>query len=400
MKRLSVLSALLLLAGCVTTTSAPVCTSPSDNPEHHFVQAMEHLAAQKIQDADRAVSRALECDERYAPAYAAQALLYVLRATDSTQKAEDRQVNVERALKTLVQTERLSKTDEHKFIYHLSAIRVLGRLQGRNWQSQVEKHLKSVSTLKVNNSQLLYYRQSEAADYFAGLVCFRDARDFDCTRSHMRQVLDADHEGPWHAQADLYWKRADQAIRATSGLTLGRVAQKIVGQGTISRADAAAFLIDELRIDKLFAGRIPIQSEDEARTADFIPADITQHPFRQEILTLLKWQVRGLEPRYDATTRAYLFFPDRPLNRKEFAFILEDLLIRLTGDKGLSRKFVGEKSPYPDIASHTAWFNAVMVAVTRGLMETTLSGEFHPEDALSGTEFLLSTRKLRHELDI
>lgn len=400
MKKLFALPVLALLVSCATTPPGLVCTSPSDNPDHHFIQAMEYVADQKIQNADRAVSRAIECDQQYAPAYAAQALLYVLRATDKTEKVEDRQVNAERALKTLVQTKRLSKTNEHRFIYHLSAIRVLGRLQNEGWHAQIQGHLQKAQALRLNNSQLVYYKSPEAADYFVGLACLQDAGDFKCARTHMRQVLDVGHNGPWHAKADLYWKRADQAIRALGGVTMGNVAKKIVLQKTISRADAAAFLIDELQIDKLFAGRIPIRSEAEARTVDFTPADITQHHFREEILTLLKWQVRGLEPQYDATTRAYLFFPNKPLKRKEFAFIVEDLLIKLTGDKGLSRRFIGEKSPYPDVKSRTAWFNAVMIAVTRGLMETTLSGEFHPEDSLSGVDFLLSTRKLKHELNI
>ena len=403
MKRIFIPSALVLVLGCTVAPIAKACTSPLDSPRHHSLQAMKHLADSNTQNADRAIHRAIECDKKYAPTYAAQALLYALRATDSKEAHDSKRVLKalkKSALKALSKARRYSKTNEYRFVYHLSAIRVLGLLHGVDKQSRIEKHLRKAKALKLNNGQLLYYGRPEAAHYFVGLNCFRGGKDLGCARDHMRKVLDAGENGPWHAQADLYWKKADRAVRALSGVTVSQSARAIVLQDSISRADVAAFLIDELQINKIFSGRLSTESKMESRAVDFTPADIMQHPFKQEILTLLKWQVRGLEPDYDTTTQAYLFFPGKSLKRKEFAFIAEDLLTKLTGDTKLSRRFVGEKSPYPDVQAQSAWFNATMVAVTRGLMETSLSGKFRPEDDLSGVEFLLSIRKLKYEFKI
>ena len=395
MKRIFIPSALVLVLGCAVAPIAKACTSPLDSPRHHSLQAMKYLADSNTQNADRAIHRAIECDKKYAPAYAAEALLYALRATDSKEAHDSK-----RALKALSKAKRFSKTNEYRFVYHLSAIRVLGLLYGVDKQRRIEKHLRKAKALKLDNGQLLYYERPEAAHYFVGLNCFRGGKDLGCARDHMRKVLDAGENGPWHAQADLHWKKADRAVRALSGVTVSQSARAIVLQDSISRADVAAFLIDELQINKILSGRLPTESKVEPRAVDFTPADIMQHPFKQEILTLLKWQVRGLEPDYDTTTQAYLFSPDKSLKRKEFAFIAEGLLTKLTGDKKLSRRFVGEKSPYPDVQAQSAWFNATMVAVTRGLMETSLSGKFRPEDDLSGVEFLLSIRKLKYEFGI
>ncbi|MCX8075732.1 MAG: S-layer homology domain-containing protein, partial [Aquificaceae bacterium] len=135
--------------------------------------------------------------------------------------------------------------------------------------------------------------------------------------------------------------------------------------------------------------------------AEFIPADILNHPFRQEITTLLKWKVRGLEPQYDQTTKAYLFKPDGAVTRGEMALILEDILIKLTGDESLARAYLGhERSPFPDVRPTAPIYNAVMNATTRGLMEPELSGEFNPGKPVDGAEAILAIRVLKQRMNI
>ncbi len=170
---------------------------------------------------------------------------------------------------------------------------------------------------------------------------------------------------------------------------------------TISRGDLSALLIDELKIDKLFAGRIPVKSQIEKLQAEFTPADILNHPFKEEILTILKWKVRGLEPKYDETTKAYLFKPDDSVTRGEMAFILEDVLIKLTGDERLGSAYFGmDKSPFPDVRPTSPLFNAVMNMTTRGIMEGELSGEFRVNDPVTGSEAILAIRVLKQRMNI
>ena len=72
------------------------------------------------------------------------------------------------------------------------------------------------------------------------------------------------------------------------------------------------------------------------------------------------------------------------------------VLIKLTGDERLASVFIGqEKSPFPDVHPTSPWYNAVVNAVTRGLMETELSGEFRPDAPADGAEVLLAVRVLK-----
>jgi len=132
-----------------------------------------------------------------------------------------------------------------------------------------------------------------------------------------------------------------------------------------------------------------------------VPADILNNMFKPEILIVLKWGLRGLEPLYDKTSKAYLFYPDRGVTRKELAFILEDLLVKITGEKDLATKYFGQKnSPFPDVPSSSSYFNAVMNVVTRGLMEPDLSAAFRPDDYATGAELLLAVLRLRNVMNV
>jgi len=152
-----------------------------------------------------------------------------------------------------------------------------------------------------------------------------------------------------------------------------------------------------LNLDKLFAGKLSAKPLPEA---SFIPADVVDNPFKVEIVDVLKWNVRGLEPVHDATTKAELFKPADPVTRKEMALALEDILIKVSGDESLSSKYLGqESSPYADVRTTEACYNAVVNVVTRNLMETNLSGAFRPDDDLDGAELLLAVVRLRNAVN-
>ena len=49
--------------------------------------------------------------------------------------------------------------------------------------------------------------------------------------------------------------------------------------------------------------------------------------------------------------------------------VIEDILIKVTGDNALATRFIGNASPFPDLRSDLPYFNAVMVVTSRGIME-------------------------------
>lgn len=396
-----VLLSLLVVAfisGC-TKQEIAKCTSPEDNPQHHYLTGMKALEEGKIDAAQFKLDRAVYCDEKFPPAYSGLAIVSSEKAKRQTDTAF-RSVETKRSLDNLKKAEKISDTSEDKFDYLVAGIRVYTTLKTSEWLKKAEEAFGDIRMLKPDERKLVYYQGTEAADYFMG-IAYLEALEFRQARDKFADVLNAKREGKWHEKADKAWKKADKIVRAMAGITVGDVGRKIAVKDSITRGDLAALLIDEMKIDKLFAGRIPAQSRIDKKKAEFTPADILNHHFKEEILTILKWKVRGLEPKYDEMTKAYLFKPTDVVKRGEMAFILEDVLIKLTGDEKIATAFFGHsKSPFPDVRPTSPFYNAVMNMTTRGIMEGELSGDFRIDVPVDGAEALLAIRVLKQRMNV
>lgn len=383
--------ALLLAIGC----SKPLvkCPSPGDTPQNHYLAGMELLEEGKLIEASSKFERASFCDEKYGPAHAGAALAGALKAKEVANR-EYRESDVKKVREALKAAWKNTDTPEDEFAYWLASMRIDTALKDGDWLDEVQDSYKDARKLKTDEEKLIYYKVPEAAEYFMG-AAFLEAGEFQKSRDSFGTVLNARSTGKWHGPADKAWKRTDKIVRALSGMTLGDAGKRIAVLDKVTRADMAALLVNELQIEKLFAGRIPEKPRDEG----FVPVDILSNPFREEAAAIVKWNVRGLEPAYDSSTRAYLFRPDEPVKRKEFAMVLEDVVIKLTGDERAASAFLGHRaSPFPDIEPSSVWYNAAMSATTRGMMETELTGEFRPDDAVDGAEAVMAIRALKYRL--
>ncbi|GAM09478.1 hypothetical protein OR1_01757 [Geobacter sp. OR-1] len=387
-------SGVLALSGC--TTKVAKCTGDTDTPQHHYLMGMKALEEGKPAVAQEKFDRALYCNEEYPNAYDGLAIVGGEKVKVQTDAAF-RATEIERVGESLAKGRKFADKPDEYFDYHVAAIRTQTAMKPKGWLAEAEDAYRDARTLKVDERNLIYYLGTEAATYFMG-VAYLEGLDFIKARDTFAEVLNAKREGKWHEKADKGWKKVDKIVRAMSGLTVGDVGKKIAVKDAVSRADLAALLIDELKIDKLMAGRIPLSKSPQA---EFTPADMLNHPYREEVLTLMKWKVRGMEPKSDDATRAYLFKPGDFVSRGELAFILEDILIKLTGDEKLATAYFGQdKSPFPDVKTTSAQYNAVMNMTTRSIMESELSGEFRINDAVDGAEALLAMRMLKQKINI
>ncbi|MBI5327198.1 MAG: S-layer homology domain-containing protein [Deltaproteobacteria bacterium] len=388
---------LLVAYGCAKPIAK--CTTPEDNPPHHYARGMELLEQGKIGDAETKFERALYCDAGYSPAHGGLAMVNAEKA--KTQKEPGyRQTDTGKAMDHLKHAKKLANTKEDEFAYHVAGLRVATGLKTKAWLYDAEDHVKDAIKLTVDERKLIYYEGKEAAQYFMG-VAYLEAREFQKARDKFSETISMKREGKWNEKADKGWKRVDKIVRAMGGITLGHVGKEIAMRESVNRGDMAALLADELKINKLFAGRLPVKSEIDKLKAEFTPADVLNHHFKEEVLTMMKWGIRGLEPQYDQTTKANLFKPDNGVTRKEFALVLEDILVKLTGDEKITTAYFGhERSPFPDVPATAPWYNAVMNMTTRGLMETELSGEFRVNELVDGAEAILAIRVLRQRMNI
>lgn len=388
---------ILTLGGCGNKKAVPM--SVEDNPAHHYLMGMQLIESKDYDKAMSRFDRAVELDSEYAQAIAGQALVNALRAQgekDSGYKS----VDAERSLEMLDKAVSEASDSEQKFSVYVTGIRVYTNLNSKGWEKRIEDLYDDASVVRksVKEEGLPYYRNTEALDYFMGESLFK-AGKFRASEDALGKVLSAD-PGKWHEKARELSRRVQKIVLAMHNYTLTDVARKIAVKEKVDRADVAALLVDELHLEKLFAGRIPAP-EVKKTDSQFVPADVVNHMFEPEILTVLKWHVRGLEPVYDQTTRAFLFYPQKAMTRKELAFVLEDVIVKLVGDKTIPTKHLGQdKSLYPDVHPTDAWYNAIVTVVNRNLMETDLSGAFRPDDTMDGADLILSLMRLRNVMNV
>ncbi|MCG2710712.1 MAG: S-layer homology domain-containing protein [Thermodesulfovibrionales bacterium] len=376
------------------------CTDPTDNPSHHYLVGMQALEEKKVDVAQSKFERALFCDEKFSPAHDGLAIVSAKKA-EAQSDPKFKTVEANSAKEHLKKADKLAESNEDRFDYLVATMRVHSAIKTpKDWLKTAEDAFSDIRDLKVEEKKLTYYQGKEAADYFMGKAYLK-AMEFQKSRDKFADVLNMKREGKWHEKADKAHKRVDKIVRAMAGITVGDVGKQIAVKDSVTRADLAALLIVEMKLDKLFAGRIPVKSQIDKMKAEFTPADMLTHSFKEEVITIMKWKVRGLEPRYDETTKAYLFMPKEPVLRGEMALILEDVLIKLTGDEKLATAYFGQdKSPFPDVKTTSPFYNAVMNMTTKGIMEGELSGEFRVGAPVDGAEAILAMRVLKQRMNI
>ncbi len=387
-----------VFAGCATQPVSR-CVSPGDTPEQHYIAGMETLEQNRFDAAAERFERAVYCDDDFSPAYGGLAIVYAQKA--SSQKDPDySSVERKRSLEYAAKAKKTAGTQEEKFAYYVSLLRINTYLGGKDWLSKAQDAYKRAKSVSVDNGKLLYYQGAESADYFMGIAYLR-GQEFQKARDLFAAVLNARKDGKWHSYADRAWKKTDRVARAVAGITIGDLGKRIAVQDAVTRGDLAALLMDELKIEKYFVGRGSATGQSEKAKEGFIPPDIAAFSFKDEAMTVMKWKIRGLEPKYDEASKTYLFKPMDTVKRGEMALVLEDILIRLTGNEKIATAYLGhEKSPFPDVKPTSPLYNAVMNVTTRGIMEGETSGEFMADKPVSGEDALLAVRVLKQKVNI
>jgi len=174
----------------------------------------------------------------------------------------------------------------------------------------------------------------------------------------------------------------------------------------ISRADVAALFIEELKIDELLDKRAPKKSdaslkgpETNSQTGEHVKdirvTDIDDHVLRADMQAAINIGIRGLQPFPDNKFR-----PDQIITRAEYAIMIEDILIKITGENELATRYIDRSSPFPDLHNDLPYFNAVMTCASRGIMTANdmRTGEFDPFGPISGADALLGIRALKTQL--
>ncbi|WP_456325468.1 S-layer homology domain-containing protein [Desulfonauticus submarinus] len=377
----SLVGVLLILGACAQKGRAP--QGVMDNPEHHFEQGLNYLDQEKFDLAREEFDQALSLDPEYGPALAGKGYLLVIKGDDD-------------GFKLIKKGERKAKGKEEKInslcleIRGYIAFRKLKKLSASKLISKAKEVFEKAKLVDSKNP-VIYFYMGEA--YLYGL-------DFPNAEKMYAQVK-ALGKG-YEDKADERWQLVQKANRAAPESKLGK---EIVLLDKITRADMAGLLIEELNVERFygktqkaekrgFVAPKGIQMSFEDLYKKIRVLDVDNHPLKNDIYLVIDLGVKGLQPYPDHTFR-----PNEHVTKVEMALLFEDIIIRATGNERLASEFIGQESTIPDIPSSHYAFNAVMLCTTRGLLTTDLrTGEFHPEEPVSGVDAVLAIKKLKNML--
>ncbi len=383
MRLLFVAVAMLAIAFYGCGPKVAPSTSVMDTPEYHYNQGLKYLDKEQIDESLKEFERAIALAPK-AP------LGYIGKGLALGKKGDFKQA---------VENMEKGKSFDSGIESYIGMIRLSGMEMAKD-QSKVKKLLKQAESefddaqKKDPNSAPLYY--------YTGM-CYKTALDFDKAAEMFKKVLDMNKE--FTGQANAEWAVIQKIQRAAPGTEIGK---KIALIDRINRADVAALFDQEMNLEKLFTKRgiktydtsfkAPTESSTrfspETTTKMAAATDIADSWLKPSIETVLGLKIRGLEAGPNHT-----FEPNKIITRGEFAVMLEDILIKVSGDEKLATKFIGTSSPFPDLRNDHYAFNAIMVATTRGFLEADkATGEYKAGDPVSGADALLTIRVFKDQL--
>jgi len=337
--------------------------SVMDTPEIHLNMGMQALETLKLDEARNEFQRAVELDEKYSPAYSGLAVVSALEGDE------------EASGESLKQADKMAKSDYDKLLYCVSSIRVETTIGRGDWLNKCDKNYEKGLKLEGDKEDL-YYFYADANE---------KAHRYDVAMSSYRRVIDIDKGRV--AEADRNWNRLQRLLRAQPGSSYG---EEMALKQEITRGELTTLLLEELNLDELFEKRSLIDPSVTGEYTGEIPYDVRDHTLKSAILKVLPWKLRGLD------LDGMLFHPDRPATRGEFAMMVEDIIIKISGDNGLATRYITESSsPFADVESSSPYFNSAMVVTVKGILEADSASRFRIGDPVSGADALLAFRRLK-----
>ena len=252
--------------------------------------------------------------------------------------------NFKNGLKTMKEARKYAQGDEQKIAVNVGFMRlyIMGKENvDNNWLKLVEEEF----------DKAILIDRTVSEPYFHMGLAYKMSYKFRQAADQFSIVLELDKG--YIAEADKEYALVQKIERAIPGSKIG---EKIALVEKITRADVAALFVEELQIEI---------------------------------------GIKGLQPFPDHTYKPY-----QTITRAEFAMMIEDILIKLTGVDDLATRFIGSVSPFPDLRNDLPYFNAVMICTTRGIMvaKDLATGEFDPTGPVSGADALLSIHLLKSQL--
>lgn len=374
------LIAALALAFIGCGTKAIKEESVLDTPENHFSRGMTDFERGDLNAAMAEFQRAKALNPNYGEAFSGMALVYA------------KQGDFKKAYQ--MADEGISKNDKSVDAHIIKGRVITIERKGDDWVEEAAKSFNRALKINPNSSKAWYYLG----------ITYKEGFAFGKAVDAFRKVIEL--KGDYSEQANAEWELVQKIERAKPGTKVGA---KIALIEKIDRADLAVLLMEELKLMTVIQKKRPEVYDTRFRAPDDptkmqatevtkmeAATDIKGHWAENWIKDIIAAQIVGLEPFPDHT-----FQPDKPIDRANYAQVMQGIMILITGDESLATKYVGEQSRFPDVPGSHFAYNAMALMVDRGIMQADkVSGAFRPKNTMSGADALLAIRDFQNALRI
>jgi len=348
-----------------------------DTPDNHYNQGMRELKADDLDAAAQEFQRATALDPDYPGGYVGMGLV------------ESERGNFREALRWV--DKGIGK--DNQFIDGFIAkgiIIINNKDEDDDWLKKAVNQFEKA--LKIDP-------ESEKAYYHMG-IAYKEAYQFSDAVSAFGKVVAM--KGDLAGEANAEWELVQKIVRAAPGTKIGA---KIALIPEIDRADLAVLFIEEMKLLEVLKKKQPKVYDTRFRPPDdptqmqttqtvhmAAATDIGEHWAKNWIGDVIK--AGAMDPFPD-----HKFRPDAKITPVNYAMFIQNILVAVTGDESLATKYIGTPSRFPDVnASHYA-YNAICVAVDRGIMKAdTIDGAFGMSEPVSGADALLINRDFQNAM--
>ncbi|MBN2416599.1 S-layer homology domain-containing protein [bacterium] len=368
-------AALLVILMIAMTGCGPKPTpqeSLFDTPDNHYTMGMRAYDNGDLGTAAEEFRRATDLDPDYPGGYVGMGL--VLAAREDFKEAVK---SVEKGI----------GKDKNFIDGYIGYGRILTTWKrSEDWIEDAVKQFEKALKISPDNEKVLFYLG----------IARKEAFQFGRAADIFRQVIAM--KGEYGGAANTEWELVQKIQRAAPGTKIG---MKIALIPEIDRSDIAVLFIEELKLLELLdryrketydTGFRTPEQEAKLNAEQAPPEDIQNHWAKNWIESVIK---SGVMTNYPDGN----FHPDELITRANYAVLLQNILIHVTSDPSLATKYIGTVSRFPDVnPSHYA-YNAICLAVDRGIMKAdTMKGTFGMKDSVSGADALLIIRELQNAL--
>ena len=360
---LSVGCIFVLMTGC--SDRYKTLQSFLDTPSHHTSNGFDFLDRGQMSDAEREFQAALRLDHSFSQAHCGLGLIAGSRG------------NYPQAFRSMKEARNYAKSAEDRATCAVGQMRLYTMKKSKNWLHYVENFFDDAVQEKPSLPE---------ASFYLG-IALKESYRFHDAEEAFRKAMIPDSRLFWQARQE-----ANKIRKIIKGAPTSQIGRKVALQDTITRAEVAGLLVEELNLPEVYRNVTRVRKQSPLCT---FPPDITAHPLKNDIKVVLELGLRDLGCFQDGSFR-----PEQPVSRAEYAVIMADIIAAVHQESDRDARFSQRTSPFLDIGNSDPFFNAVIICTINIPVMEPRQGSFNPWGAISGPDAVLALRKLRDALDV